>query len=67
MIGNERRTPELDTATIRRIAVESDSDPRSVVKVLRGDRVRGMVGHRIREVLSRRGLLAPDVRTTEAA
>lgn len=47
----------VDEATSRRIAVEADADPRSVKReLMQPGSVRGMSGHRIREVLERRGL-----------
>jgi len=50
------RSRNVDAATIRLIAVLSSSDPRTVVKVLRGKRVRGMADGRIRDAMSRLGL-----------
>jgi hypothetical protein len=52
----------LDSLEIRRIAVESDSDPRSVQRELRAlcgvDKpVRGRAGERIRSVLRRHGVI----------
>jgi hypothetical protein len=49
----------LDEATRRRLAVEIGCDPRSLAKLLRGEEVRGLAGHRIRAGLIERGLLAP--------
>jgi hypothetical protein len=54
----------LDKATIRRLAVEADVDPRSIVAELRAARgerppVKGMAGHRVRRVLAEHGLLKP--------
>jgi hypothetical protein len=56
----------IDRATLRRLAVEADADPRSVIAELRacrGERphVRGMSGHRVRRVLREHGLIAPEV------
>lgn len=56
----------IDTATVRRLAVEAEADPRSVEARLRGKRVRGMAGHRIDRVLAKHGL-APGVLASEAA
>ncbi len=61
MNGNQSVMPCIpDTATIRRLAVEADVDPRSILAVLRRRKVRGMAGHRAREVLSRHGHLPQD-------
>jgi hypothetical protein len=60
------RPSELDTATIRRLAVEADVDPRSVERRLRGERVRGLAGHRIDRVLAAHDL-APGVMLSRAA
>lgn len=53
------RTRDLpvDLATLRVLAVEASADPRSVARVLRGERVRGMADHRIRAVLATHHLL----------
>jgi hypothetical protein len=45
----------LDSATLRRLAVEAEADPRSVEKRMRGIRVRGLSGHRIDRVLVANG------------
>lgn len=45
-----------DTATLRRWAVASSSDPRTVEKVLRGEPVRGLAGYRVRAVLAAEGI-----------
>lgn len=66
----ERRNPErhtdlgIDRATLRRLAVEAEADPRSIIAELRAARgegrgVRGLAGHRVRRVLVRAGLLPP--------
>ena len=47
------RTP--DAATLRRIAVEAEADPRTVRRRLRGLPVRGMVRRRIDLTLLRHG------------
>jgi len=49
------RTP--DAATVRRLAVAADFDPRTILKELHGRRARGMAGHRARAVLVQEGLL----------
>jgi hypothetical protein len=50
---------KIDKATLRRLAVESSTDPRTVQKVLRGEPVRGMAAHRIAAVLAAEGLAPP--------
>jgi hypothetical protein len=56
-----RASPEqgrtVDAAMLRRLAVLSESDPRSVRNEISGKRVRGLSGHRIRRVLHAEGLL----------
>jgi hypothetical protein len=47
----------LDAATARRLAVEGSVEPRTLLKALRGEPVRGLAGQRAREVLERYGLL----------
>ena len=52
----------VDLATLRRLAVEADVDPRSIVAELRAargerDHVRGMAGHRVRRLLAQKGLI----------
>jgi hypothetical protein len=54
---------QLDAATLRALSVAAGVDPRSVAKVLKGEPVRGMAGHRARKVLEAAGLLT----ATEAA
>jgi hypothetical protein len=54
-----RPLPTLDAATARRLAVEGSVEPRTLLKALRGEPVRGMAGQRAREVLERHGLIAP--------
>lgn len=57
---------QIDTATIRRLAVEAEADPRSVEARLRGKKVRGLAGHRIDRVLAAHGL-TPGMLASEAA
>lgn len=49
----------IDAAVLRRLAVSADADPRTVMRVLRGDLVRGMVRERIARVLIEEGFLPP--------
>ena len=50
-------TRRVDTATLRMLAVRASADPRSVARVLRGERVAGMADARIRAVLIELGLM----------
>lgn len=57
LVMSERLTPrEIDTATIRRLAVEAESDHRTVRKRLLGETVKGLAGHRVDRVLRAHGL-----------
>jgi translation initiation factor 2 alpha subunit (eIF-2alpha) len=47
---------EVTAHDIRSFAVAAEADPRSVRKVLRGDRLRGPVDRRIRRVLAEAGV-----------
>lgn len=53
------RNTTVDEATLRRLAVAADADPRTVKKRLAGKPVRGMVARRIDAVLARENLLPP--------
>lgn len=46
----------MDPMMVRQIAVDAVADPRTVVRVLRGEQVRGQVGARIRARLVELGL-----------
>ncbi len=48
---------ELDRPALLRLAADCDADPRTVARVLRGERVRGRAGERIARALRERGLL----------
>lgn len=50
------RAESLDAATIREVSVRADVDPRSVLKHIRGGKVRGMAGRRIARTLRAMGL-----------
>ena len=53
-----KNTPRtLDAATARTLAVEASCDPRTIIRVFRGEQVRGMAGDRARAVLLAHGLL----------
>lgn len=49
----------LPAHIVRMIAVESHCDPRTVERVLRGERARGMVDDRIRRALEAHGYAPP--------
>ncbi len=51
---------KVDLATVRELAVQASVDPRSIQRVLAGEPVRGMAGHRARRVLQEAGLLEPE-------
>lgn len=51
--------PILDAATKRKLAVAASVDPRSVERVLRGERVRGMAHYRIVDALEANGIGVP--------
>jgi hypothetical protein len=53
----DRALMTLDASTARKLAVEASVEPRSLLKALRGDAVRGLAGHRARGVLEKYGLL----------
>ena len=55
----------LNTATLRELAVKANVDPRTVVKVYRGETVRGGAGDRARKVLVAEGLLKGDGKAGE--
>lgn len=46
----------ITAAILRALAVEASADPRSVHRVLKGERVRGMAHDRIIAALERRGI-----------
>lgn len=49
---------KLDASTLRKYAVEAEVDPTTIAKeLLKPGSVRGMPGHRAREVLARHGLV----------
>jgi uncharacterized protein YbjT (DUF2867 family) len=50
---------EIDVLRARRIAAEASVDERTLVKVLRGDRVRGMPYVRARQALEAAGFDVP--------
>jgi hypothetical protein len=57
---------DVDGVTIREVAWEAQADPRSVARELRGERVRGVVGDRIRRALRKRDLPTSDTRSEAA-
>jgi len=55
----------LGAATLRRLAVEAQVDPRTIDRVVKGLPVRGLAGERARKVLIAAGIIPSD--TSEAA
>lgn len=51
--------PTLSAHQLRAVAVASETDPRTVARVLRGLPVRDLQGDRIRRALAARGLSVP--------
>lgn len=58
-IPPQSRARGVDTAQLRRLAVEADCDPRTLAKALAGWPVRGAVARRIFAILEMHSLL-PD-------
>jgi hypothetical protein len=52
--------PPLDTPTARTLAVKAHVDPRTILAIARGDKVRGDAGHRARAALTEAGYVIPD-------
>ncbi|WP_437983727.1 hypothetical protein [Sorangium sp. So ce117] len=48
---------QVDTATLRQLAVKAEADPRTVAKMLRNEVVRGVAGQRVRRTLIEAGLI----------
>ena len=62
VVGRTDR-PEIDKATLFRLAAEASCDPRTIQRVYQGKKVRGLAGDRALKVLTDAGLL----KETEAA
>lgn len=58
---------DIDWPTRRALAVKGNVDPRTIDKVLRGERVRGMAGHRARAALREAGIPVPTVPAAQDA
>lgn len=54
----------LSAHLLRVLSVEAGADPRTVARVIRGGRARGMVHDRIVEALARRGISLATTATT---
>ena len=52
---------KLDTSTLRLLAVRASCDPRTILRVARGEVVRGMAGRRARAALIALGYPVPDL------
>lgn len=57
--------PTIDLTTLRRLALDASVDPRTLSRVLRGERVRGLAYERAREALEKSGFQVPAPRGTE--
>ena len=61
---------KLETHILRKLAVEADCDPRSVAKIVRGEKLNGTLMSRVLPVLQRHGIQFPlpdGVRAPEAS
>ncbi len=56
---DDARQIRITESRRRELAVRASADPRSIDKVLRGGRLRGMADDRVRAVLAEAGLLPP--------
>lgn len=56
MNNTTARSPRPDAHTVRKLAVESCTDPRSVLKVLTGQSVRSVTRARVLKAMKRLGL-----------
>lgn len=59
MSSTSRSEIQLDSATLRRLAVRASCDPRTIVAVAEGRPVRGLAGERARRVLIEIGYPLP--------
>lgn len=57
----------IDASTLRRLAVQADVDPRSLLRLYHGKPVRGAAGHRARRVLVEAGYLGEPATTEHPA
>ena len=57
----------VDDSTKRALAVKASVCPRTITKLLKGEPVRGLAGHRARQVLQDAGLLPVEKQHPEAA
>ena len=55
----------IDASTLRRLAVQADVDPRSLLRLYHGTPVRGAAGHRARRVLVEAGYLSEPATTEQ--
>ncbi|HKW48699.1 MAG TPA: hypothetical protein VJN70_14720 [Gemmatimonadaceae bacterium] len=51
------KRPLIDAATLRRLSVTASCDPRTIRKMLRGEKVLGLAGERARAALIKEGLI----------
>ncbi len=54
------KAQSIDDAVKRELAVQASCHPKTIAKVLRGEPVRGLAGHRARKILEAAGLLPRD-------
>lgn len=64
MDNTTARSTRPDAHTVRRLAVESCTDPRSVLKVINGENVRSVTRARVLKAMRRLGLVTPDEATS---
>lgn len=57
-------TRPVDRPTLLRLAAAADADPRTVLRALHGEQVRGRAGERIARVLQSRGLQQTNAEST---
>lgn len=56
----KRHADLINSATLRRVAVEASCDPRTVVRVLKGETYKGLVYERAKKALIAAGFTIPD-------
>lgn len=59
--AHTKPSPRLDAATARRLAVQASCDPRTLVRILAGEPVKGLAGERARAALIKAGYTLPEV------
>lgn len=64
-MANRTAGTTLDAASLRRLAVEFEVDPRTILKLARGEDVRGMARRRAARALRKVGVELPNDDSTE--